>query len=150
MNDRITSNESKVGIVIGGWVIGLLAALGVGAVVGGLAGTDAGVVTGMVLLYLTPIVIVVFCVRTFRGPSEPVAPPRRWWRMTERPTSGFIVGGLFLVQTFTAITTVVDRGPLLSLLATMPNAIAAVAFLGSAIKLVRSGSAASAATSSAR
>jgi len=137
MSIRITSNESKVGVVIGGWVIGLLVALGVGAAVGGLAGTDAGVATGMVLLYLTPIVVVVFCVRTFRGPSEPVAPPRPWWRMTERPTSGFVVGALFLLQTVTALLTANERGPLLTLSTALPNAVAAVAFLGSAIKLTR-------------
>ena len=33
-------------------------------------------------------------VRTFRGPGEDVAAPRPWWRATNRPLAGFIIGGI--------------------------------------------------------
>lgn len=40
-------------------------------------------------------------VRSFRGPGEPIKPPRAWWRMTSRPRAGFVVGSqhvLFFVN----------------------------------------------------
>lgn len=36
-------------------------------------------------------------VRSFRGPGEPIKPPRAWWRMTSRPRAGFVVGSLFVL-----------------------------------------------------
>ena len=37
-------------------------------------------------------------VRSFRGPGEPVKPPRAWWRMTSRPLAGFVVGSLLVLS----------------------------------------------------
>ena len=37
-------------------------------------------------------------VRSFRGPGEPVKPPRAWWRMTSRPRAGFVVGSLLVLS----------------------------------------------------
>jgi hypothetical protein len=36
--------------------------------------------------------------RSFRGSREPVAPARAWWRMTSRPTAGFVIGALLSVS----------------------------------------------------
>ena len=48
-----------------------------------------------------PLLLVVtgYAVRNFRDPDvEPSAAPREWWRMTARPTSGYVVGTVFLAQ----------------------------------------------------
>ena len=37
-------------------------------------------------------------VRSFRGPGEPLKPPRAWWRMTSRPRAGFVVGSLLVLS----------------------------------------------------
>ena len=34
--------------------------------------------------------------RVFRGRGEAIEPPRRWWRMTARPTLSWVLGILFL------------------------------------------------------
>jgi hypothetical protein len=36
--------------------------------------------------------------RSFRGPGEPVKPPRAWWRMTSRPRAGFVIGSLLVLS----------------------------------------------------
>lgn len=36
--------------------------------------------------------------RSFRGKHEPRAAPRPWWKLTARPTVGWILAGLLLLQ----------------------------------------------------
>jgi hypothetical protein len=48
-----------------------------------------------------PLLLIVtgYAVRNFRDPDvEPYAAPREWWRMTARPTSGYVFAVLFLAQ----------------------------------------------------
>lgn len=48
-----------------------------------------------------PLLFVVtgYAVRNFRDPDvEPCEAPREWWRMTARPTSGYVFGSIFLAQ----------------------------------------------------
>jgi hypothetical protein len=90
MSVRISSDQTKVGYVVAAYVLGIFVAIS-SALVAGVP--QAGAVTGIFLL-----VTVGFAVRNFRGDGEPVDAPRKWWRMTWRPTSGFVFAVVFLVQ----------------------------------------------------
>lgn len=75
--------------------LAMLLCFGVGAVL------DATLGEWAVQLGSAPVLLVVVgvAVRTFRDPDvEPYEAPREWWRMTARPASGFVLGGLFLAQ----------------------------------------------------
>jgi hypothetical protein len=82
---RILQPSGKIGVVFVGGSVALLT----GAAVGG--ATDEATLVGPVVL--TVWVIVLYgCSRSFRGPTEDVRSPRSWWRATEKPTAGWIVG----------------------------------------------------------
>jgi hypothetical protein len=66
----------------------------------------ANLSSGPLLLLITG-----YAVRNFRDPDvEPYAAPRQWWRMTARPASGYVFGGIFLTQA-TWITLTAARQP---------------------------------------
>ena len=88
---RILGAQAKVGYVVGAVVIEvlgmlLLAALGVPESLAPFIGS------------LWFLAIVVVGVRVFRGPDEPVEPPRAWWRMTARPFAGFLLAAYFVAD----------------------------------------------------
>lgn len=59
-----------------------------------------------------PLLLVVtgYAVRNFRDPDvEPYAEPREWWRMTARPTSGYVFGSIFLAQALWVALTAVRQ-----------------------------------------
>jgi hypothetical protein len=87
----------------------------------------------------------VLAIRSFRGRSEPVAPPRPWWRMTGGVVSGFLLGGLWLVSIPLLIlvqlgvwpTPTVAEPPVEFGVNTAINAVLAALFIHSAIRLRR-------------
>lgn len=93
---------------------------------------------GAVVALAMSMVLVLFCGRTFRGPSEDASAPRSWWRFTERPMAGYILGALFAVQ---AISYLLQTGggatvELRALGFVAAGSIAA-AFLNSSVRLTR-------------
>jgi hypothetical protein len=130
MTVRITSAPVKAATIVAACIVITFVVAFVGFGVSPTAGALAG--TALV------VVAVVFCTRTFRGDSEVTVPPRAWWRLTERPTSGFVLFGLFAVQ---AVWVAVQPGTSGDLAARIAGAIVAgliaVAFLGSSVRLVR-------------
>jgi len=98
---RITRWYFKLLYAIGAWLVGfptqgLLAALSAPALIGSLLNT--------VITFASIIV----GARLFRGPGEPVAPRRPWWKMTARPLLSRVLGFLFVLflasMLFIAIT----------------------------------------------
>jgi len=87
---RISEASTKVSYVVVAYVLGIFVTLSVAL----LAGIPQAAATTAVLL----LAAVTFAVRSFRGDGEPVAPPRKWWRMTSRPTSGFAFATVFLLH----------------------------------------------------
>jgi|GEM_PF-782629 len=91
MRTRIVSADAKVGYF---FIATLFAVFVVGvtlATLGSLAGT----------LIVVPMQFLLagFAVRNFRDEDiESPDEPRLWWRMTARPTSGFVFGALFIGQ----------------------------------------------------
>ena len=91
MRTRIVSADAKVGYF---FIATLFAVFVVGvtwATLGSLAGT----------LIVVPLQFLLagFAVRNFRDEEiESPDEPRSWWRMTARPTSGFVFGALFIGQ----------------------------------------------------
>lgn len=78
-------------------------------------------------------------VRTFRGRGEPVAPPRPWWRMTARPTAGFLLGSFFALNVVWGLVSTIVGLPgveRLSFWDVIPLAGGAL-FLNSSIRLLR-------------
>lgn len=89
---RVTSDRTKATILVVGIVLAL-AAIPMLAVLGGIVVGYAAVLAFTVALVLVPA-------RCFRGPGEAVDPPRPWWRATNRPTAGYVIGALYVLQGF--------------------------------------------------
>jgi TRAP-type uncharacterized transport system fused permease subunit len=56
-------------------------------------------VVASIIGFVISIAFYLIGVRTFRGPDEPLRPPRAWWRATARPTAGYWIGILALFAT---------------------------------------------------
>ena len=93
---RITSTSTKIAYVVASFVIFFLGA----ALAVGLPSSAVPVVAGVLAL-----IVVGFAVRTFRGEGEPVTEGRPWWKMTARPTSGFVFALLFGSQAIYVLLT---------------------------------------------
>ncbi|MFW8745647.1 hypothetical protein, partial [Mesorhizobium japonicum] len=93
MSIRITAAENKVAYIVVGYIVTVSAGVAV-AVTADLA---AG------LLVYTALVVGFVGVgsRTFRGAGEDAVAPRPLWRMTARPTAGYIVAGLAALEAAT-------------------------------------------------
>ena len=88
-------------------------------------------------------VLLVVAVRTFRGRDEPVDPPRRWWRMTAKPTAGYVLGVLAVLTLinlrdlgYPASLTRVG-GPVIVWTSAVLSLLAGIAYLNSSIRLTR-------------
>ncbi|WP_291050745.1 hypothetical protein [Herbiconiux sp.] len=88
---RIRKTGWKTAYVVVGWLV----VTAVGWLVYGL-GLSAPLlsVVGSVLF----LALVLVGARIFRGQDEPVTPPRAWWRMTAKPTAGFVLGTYFALS----------------------------------------------------
>ncbi|TFB90695.1 hypothetical protein E3O44_03670 [Cryobacterium algoricola] len=93
---RITSTSTKIAYVVASCVVFMLGA----ALAIGLPSSAIPVVAGVLAL-----IVVGFAVRTFRGEGEPVEQRRPWWKMTARPTSGFVFALLFGSQAIYVLLT---------------------------------------------
>ncbi|MBA8815495.1 hypothetical protein FHX48_000547 [Microbacterium halimionae] len=81
---------------------------------------------------------VIFCVRTFRGVDEQSAPPRAWWRMTSRPTAGYLLGVLFLAQVSWVAAGFVEPQSAVALVTSLVvNSVLSVAYFHSSLRLSR-------------
>ncbi|MCS5731819.1 hypothetical protein N1031_18850 [Herbiconiux moechotypicola] len=87
--------------------------------------------------------VLVFAVgtRSFRGRDEPLLPPRAWWRMTSRPTAGFVVASLFAVFTVTgvvfALTGLSAAHPAQAVSGLLFDGLIATAYAHSSVRLLR-------------
>ena len=123
---RILGAQAKVGYVVGAVVIEVLGMLLLAAL--GLPGALVPFIGA-----LWSLAIVVVGVRVFRGPDEPVEPPRAWWRMTAGPVVGFLLAAYFLVDAIVArglTTSAVDAGGLVT------SVLIAAAYAGSSVTLL--------------
>ena len=91
MRTRIVSADAKMGYFLIATLLEVFVVVVSVVTLGSLAGT----------LIAVPLqfLVVGFAVRNFRDVEiESVDEPRPWWRMTARPTSGFVFGALFIGQ----------------------------------------------------
>jgi hypothetical protein len=128
MHLRITTAGTKIATIVAFYVGGVFLGLALGVAVGAGAGYAAAIGFSLVMVW--------FCTRTFRGESEDVAPPRPWWRMTERPAAGYVLGALFAAQALSAASApVLDATPRIAVV--VASALIAAAFLNSSARLTR-------------
>jgi hypothetical protein len=120
---RITTVIGKISFVVVGIVAGYLALLAIRTVEG--AEGHSTMAVGAVL----EMVMVVIAARSFRGSGEPVSPQRLWWRMTARPTSGFLLSVLFAGQVAAGVSSAGDPATIIA------SALIAVAYLASSATL---------------
>lgn len=95
-------------------------------------------VARLVLVALT-VLVYAGAVRTFRGRGESIAPPRAWWRMTARPTAGFLLGAFYILSVVWGVVSTIVEYPgefPVSFWTVIPLTIGAL-FLNSSIRLVR-------------
>jgi len=91
--------------------------------------------TGSLLM----ILVIGVAVRSFRGRGEAIAPPRPWWRMTARPTAGFVLGSFYIVSVVWSVASAIIEPPDMAPLwvgSVIPLAVGAL-FFNSSIRLVR-------------
>lgn len=89
MSVRIVHPVAKIGVVLS---IGIVATLTAPLIAVGTGSGDLARLVGQAL----SIAGILWCTRVFRGPSEDVRAPRAWWRATEKPAAGFVVGAVLL------------------------------------------------------
>jgi hypothetical protein len=135
---RILNPYAKFLYVLVGWIAVVLLNLLVVALV--------GPVVGPVLYVVVLFGWILVGARIFRVPEEPIEPPRPWWRLTGRPTAGFVLAALFALQAITNQVSLVlsdrgragdgdDGGTASVTVMTAACAIAAVAYLASSLRL---------------
>jgi len=91
------------------------------------------------------IALVVVAIRSFRGSSEPVAPPRAWWRMTGTVRSSVVLAVLVFLTCAISIPGIIGRTPAPTLvglaglvLSQIENLALVVLYINSAVRLHRS------------
>lgn len=133
---RILNPYGKFLYVLVGWIAVVLINLLVVALV--------GPVVGPVLYVVVLFGWILVGARIFRVPEEPIEPPRPWWKLTGRPTAGFVLAALFALQAITNQVSLVlggrgladdDGGTASVTVVTAACAIAAVAYLASSLRL---------------
>ncbi|MBN9153375.1 MAG: hypothetical protein J0I70_03775 [Microbacterium sp.] len=130
MRLRITTAGTKIATITA-WYIGIV-------VVTLTLGLTTTPVAGYIAAVGLPVAMVWFCTRTFRGDSEDVAPPRAWWRMTERPASGYVLGALFAAQAIAyGIAPASWAEPVVRAAAFTAAAVIAAGYLNSSARLTR-------------
>ncbi len=74
--------------------------------------------------------LLVAVARSFRGPVEPVAPPRPWWRLTARPLAAWWIGGFYLLGGIVALPRHPEDWPVL-----VSSLLVGAAFLNCGVRL---------------
>jgi len=77
-------------------------------------------------------VAVIALARSFRGPGEPIGPPRPWWRLTARPLAGWWLSGIYILG---VVYDFLPGARHTQLSATVGAAFLGAAFLNSSIRL---------------
>lgn len=128
MKIRITAVPAKVGYIIVACIVTLLA---------GIATAFAfSIATGQVVALALGFASLLGAVRFFRGPSEDATVARAWWRLTERPPSGYVMGALFAGQTLAYATSPILTGPLRAVAVILCTVVTA-GFLNSSVRLAK-------------
>ncbi|WP_440710858.1 hypothetical protein [Herbiconiux sp. YIM B11900] len=139
---RIRKTGWKIVYIVVGWVV--VTAVGWPIYGLGLPTPLLSVIASVLFL-----AYVLLGVRVFRGRDEPIVPARAWWRMTAKPTAGFVLGAYFALSlVYEVVLAIVDpagRFPgrpdadvftfILNLIGTAPLVYL---YLNSSIRLVRS------------
>lgn len=122
---RITTAQGKVGFLVGAVVVEVLVMLLLLAL-----GVPDGLAPLIGALWFLAVVVV--GVRTFRGPGEPVEPPRAWWRMTAGPVVGFLLAAYFVGDAVVARASVAGSADVGGLVVSL---LVAAAYTGSSVTL---------------
>ena len=86
---RIVRWELKAAYVVAAYLVGF-------AIASLLRATELPDVVVGVVTSVVDLTAILLGARVFRGRGEAIEPPRRWWRMTARPTLSWVLGILFL------------------------------------------------------
>jgi hypothetical protein len=127
---RITSVSAKAAYVIVGYIV-LVTAAGMSAVL------LRDVLLGAIVDAVLTLVLIGLGARWFRADGEDRISPRPLWRLTGRPTAGFVVATLAGIQTlFAAGTGVITPHALLpSAVTTVVSLLVTIAYLASSMRL---------------
>jgi hypothetical protein len=123
---RITSGAAKVGYI----AASLILILSIGTALAFATFREAAQLVALAL----GVVLLIVGVRSFRGASESTAPPRAWWRMTERPVAGYLLAIYFTLQGVGYLLTPF-AAPVIEILYLTVDAFVVVAYLHSSIRL---------------
>lgn len=123
---EMRSEPAKIGAVLG---------VGIMAMLFGLLAASFGI-PGIGLVVLVTVLFggIYGLTRIFRGPEERVGGRRAWWRLTSRPTAGYVWAAVFGVRAVTAGLAFDFAEPAGAITIAL-YVVAAAAFLGSSIRL---------------
>ncbi|WGD37689.1 hypothetical protein [Lysinibacter sp. HNR] len=101
-------------------------------------GMAFGTLVTFALLTIAQLVALLFFTRTFRGSSEDTTKPRPWWRLTEKPTAGIVIGCIFALQTVSLLAvSFTESYDALNLVTIVINVMITGAFFNSSLKIRR-------------
>ena len=142
---RIVRWELKAAYVVAAYLLGFA----IGSLLR--AAEVADVIVGLVAAAID-LTAILLGARVFRGRGEAIEPPRRWWRMTARPTLSWVLGILFLALWVAGVLGVVfdtlgvgGAAPMaagdlaLTIVVVMESGVIAALYLNSAGRLQRLG-----------
>lgn len=118
----------------------LIIALYIGAILFGvLFGMEVSPAVGLVSASLFATAGLYCLTRVFRGDAEPAGSRRPWWRLTSRPTQGFVWAILFTIQAVVLWTKPTEWGAQGSDIAAVLAAGFAVGMVNSSLRLRSAG-----------
>jgi hypothetical protein len=142
---RIVRWELKAAYVVAAYLLGFA----IGSLLR--AAELADVIVGLVAAAID-LTAILLGARVFRGRGEAIEPPRRWWRMTARPTLSWVLGILFLALWVAGVLGVASdtlgvggAAPMaaddlaLTIVVMMESGVIAALYLNSAVRLQRLG-----------
>lgn len=127
---RIVAAQAKITF----FAVGIAVTLNLGLSVGIAADGAIGIIVSSILL----VGLLVIAGRTFRGASEPIVPPRAWWRLTAGPVAGFVIAGLFALSAIGSAISWAgpDSSAVPTVCAVMFDTAAAAAYVNSSVRLL--------------
>jgi hypothetical protein len=125
---RVTTVGGKIAFVSGAVAAGTLLAILV------TFGIDEN--AGNLVAAVFSVCAVVAGCRVFRGESEDAGQPRSWWRMTSKPSAGWILCALFALSAASSVLTI-GQSPVVGVSVATDAAIA-LGYANSSVRLRRS------------
>lgn len=121
----IRAPEAKLGSIIAAGILVFLVSLA--------AGVGISVVAGAIAFIVTAGAAVALLSRVFRTSTEDDG-PREWWRLTGRPTAGYVIAAVLFAEIVSVLLPSLEETPMRTVVVALYSVLAA-GYLHSSIRL---------------